>query len=40
MEKDFTFYPSTDSSLKSLTADQVESYNQYGYLKGIPLFDA
>ena len=40
MEKDFTFYPSTASSLKSLTADQVESYNQYGYLKGIPLFDA
>ena len=40
MEKDFTFYPSTYSSLNCLTADQVETYNQHGYLKSIPLFDA
>ena len=40
MEKDFTFYPSTNSSLNCLTADQVETYNQDGYLKSIPLFDA
>ena len=39
MEKDFTFYPSTYSSLNCLTADQVETYNQDGYLKSIPLFD-
>ena len=40
MEKDFTFYPSNNSSLNRLTTDQVESYNTKGYLKNIPLFDA
>ena len=39
MEKDFAFYPTINSSLNYLTANQVESYNQYGYLKSIPLFD-
>ena len=38
MEKDFTFYPTTQSKLNLLTSDQVESYNKDGYLNSIPLF--
>ena len=40
MEKDFTFYPSVNSSLNRLTTENIEAYNRDGYLNNIPLFDA
>ena len=38
MEKDFTFYPSVNSSLRCLGSEEVETFNQEGYLKGIRIF--
>ena len=40
MHRDLEFHPSTTQSPRTLSTEQVESFNRLGYLKGLPMFDA
>lgn len=39
MERDLRFYPSTVTSPKALTIEQVEQFNRLGYVKGLRAFN-
>ncbi len=38
MERDLRFYPSTVAAPKALSAEQVQSYNEHGYLKPVRIY--
>lgn len=38
IERDLRFHPSTTTSPSVLTPEQVAQFNQYGYVKGIPVY--
>lgn len=40
LDRKLTFHPSTADNLTTLTPEQIDRYNQDGYLKGFPIFDA
>jgi len=40
MHRDLEFHPSTTQSSRTLSTEQVESFNRLGYLKGLLMFDA
>jgi non-haem Fe2+, alpha-ketoglutarate-dependent halogenase len=40
LERDLRFFPVASRTLKRLTAEQIESYNENGYLSGLRVLDA
>lgn len=40
LDRKLTFQPSSSDNLSVLSSEQIERYNQDGYLKGFPIFDA
>ena len=40
LDRDLQFYPSRKTDPLHLTSEQIEDFNQYGYLTGMQIFDA